>query len=167
MKKYYIIFAIGLVLVLSGCSTASSSNSNENTNNTPVVEDDFQGKAGQELVLENGQVEIDESLFESSKALFFNTVVKDKTVYYFVVKDADGLYRAAANACQVCHEEKLGFRQQGEFMVCNTCGSKYPLAKIATEKGGCNPVPINPDLDVVDGKVVIIEKDLRQIIPFF
>ena len=52
-------------------------------------------------------------------------------------------------------------------MVCNTCGNKYPLDKIATEKGGCNPAPISPDLEAKDGMIDISISELEDIQEFF
>ncbi|NIQ15684.1 MAG: DUF2318 domain-containing protein, partial [Candidatus Dadabacteria bacterium] len=101
-------------------------------------------------------------------AHYYNTELSSgKIIYFFVVKDKDGIYRAAANACQVCFDARMGFDQEGDFMVCNTCGNKYPLEKIATEKGGCNPGPINPDLEVKDGQIIIEESDLEEVAEFF
>ena len=54
-----------------------------------------------------------------------------------------------------------------ELGICNTCGNRYPLVKVATEKGGCNPAPINPNLEARDGKLVIAQAALEQIAGLF
>ena len=128
----------------------------------------FNGEEGESVNLVGDEVQIAESEFEGSTANFYNTVLSSgETVYYFVVRDSDGIFRAAANACQVCFDERKGFHQEGDYMVCDTCRSKYPLSKIATEKGGCNPGPINPNLEVIDGNVIIKEADLDEVVFFF
>lgn len=131
----------------------------------PPVE--FTGQKGEKAILKNNQITLDSKIFNDGKAHFYNTEIGGKLIHFFVVKDKNGVYRAAANACQVCASAKMGFRQVGGFMVCNTCGNRYPLEKIATQKGGCNPVPINPSLEVKDGKVIIDQSDLKQIVNFF
>ena len=127
----------------------------------------FNGEKGDQISLANGQVVLAASTFEDGEAHFYNTELNGKTIYFFLVKDKDGVYRAAANACQVCFDSALGFHQEGNYMVCNTCGNQYPLEKIATEKGGCNPGPINPNLKVVDGKIAIRQAELEQVAEFF
>jgi len=127
-------------------------------------DDGFLGEKGQKVAFENGTIRIDASLFSDNQAKFFNTQMAfGKIVYFFVVKDKNGIYRAAANACQVCFGAKKGFRQEGNEIVCNNCGNRYPVEKIATEKGGCNPGPINPDLAVQNGKIIINRADVEQV----
>lgn len=131
-------------------------------------EDGFLGERGDSVSIENDSVSFDASDFDDGDAHYFHTELPDGApVYFFVVKSPDGHLRAAANGCQVCGNALQGFRQEGDFMVCNTCGNKYPLDKIATEKGGCNPAPIDPDLEVVDGKVSIPLSGLQAVRQFF
>ncbi len=126
--------------------------------------DGFKGERGQKVAIDNEKIELDASLFSDNQAKFFNVQMPlGKTIYFFVVKDKNGIYRAAANACQVCFGTKKGFHQEGNEIVCNNCGNRYPVEKIATEKGGCNPGPINPNLTVQSGKIVINQADLEQI----
>ena len=126
-----------------------------------------------EVALTNGVVSLDANTFVSGQARFFTVQVPassslpGKAVSFFVVKDGAGVYRAAADTCQVCYQEKLGFRQEGSLLVCNNCDQSYPLEKIATEKGGCNPIPINPDIQVVDGRVNVTQQELEQVSQFF
>ena len=128
----------------------------------------FFGDKGENLTLRDGVAEIPANVFASQKALFYNVVLDSgKTVYFFVVKDKNGKYRAAANTCQVCYGAHKGFRQEGNEMVCNNCGNRYPMEKIATEKGGCNPAPISPDLEVKDGKVIIKQAELEEVAGLF
>ncbi len=170
-----IILAIVAVTLLFGAllHTREDSTSTENTaeeRTVPIVEqlDGYGGTKGERVVLENGEVKIDTSVFDDSKARFYNIEVSSgKTVYFFIVKDKNGILRAAANECQVCFAAKRGFRQEGDEMVCNNCGNRYPIEKIATEKGGCNPAPINPNLKIVDGGIVIEEEKLDEVSALF
>lgn len=134
---------------------------------TAVADSGFKGEKGESVILERGEVKIQASVFADNQARFYNIEIGEKTIYFFVVKDKSGIYRAAANTCQVCFAVKKGFHQEGDFIVCNNCGNRYPLEKIATEKGGCNPGPINPNLEVKDGKIIIKQVDLEQVIEFF
>jgi len=128
----------------------------------------FSGEKGETVNLENGEVKLTASTFNNNQARFYNMELPlGKTIYFFVVKDKNGIYRAAANACAVCFKTYKGFRQEGDEIVCNNCGNRYPIEKIATEKGGCNPGPINPNLEVKKGQIIIKQADLEQILNLF
>ncbi|MFH1722801.1 MAG: DUF2318 domain-containing protein [Candidatus Altiarchaeota archaeon] len=66
-----------------------------------------------------------------------------KTIRFFVLKSKDGIIRAAFDACDVCFREGKGYRQEGDFMVCNNCGQRFASDKINEIKGGCNPAPLD------------------------
>ncbi|TFB08192.1 DUF2318 domain-containing protein [Candidatus Atribacteria bacterium MT.SAG.1] len=136
--------------------------------NQSLSEVEFIGENGEEVSLVDEQLELDVKIFDDNLVHYYHTELPNgKIIYFFVVKDKTGIYRAAANACQICFDARMGFRQEDNFMVCSACGNKYSLEKIATEKGGCNPGPINPNLEVKDGKVVIKQSDLKQVAEFF
>jgi len=123
---------------------------------------------GELVALVDGLVSLDSSAFAAGSVHYYNTkLAGGKTVYFFVARDQNGTYRAAANACQVCFAAKLGFRHEGELMICNACGNRYPLVKVATQKGGCNPAPISPNLEARNGKLVIAQAALEQISGLF
>lgn len=135
---------------------------------SPPVQVNFSGEKGESVSLVSGEITLNSAIFADGLAYYYNTELPSgKTVFFFVIKDKNGIYRAAANACQVCHDTRMGFYQQGNYMVCKTCQNKYPLEKIATEKGGCNPGPINPNLEVVGGKITIDQSSLEKVSELF
>lgn len=143
-----------------------------NKGDAPAVQSDFSADStaltpGDELKLVNDRVTLDLSGLGAQAHFYHVTLPDGKTVYFFVVKDKTGVIRAAANACQVCFSTKRGFHQEDGWMVCNTCGNRYPLEKIATEKGGCNPVPINPSLKASSGKATLQVADFEPIANYF
>ena len=78
----------------------------------------------------------------------------------FAVKDAKGKIHVALDACDVCYKAKKGYRQVEGAMMCNNCGTRFPIEAIgtATTGGGCWPsfVPMS----VIDGTVNIQLKGL-------
>jgi uncharacterized membrane protein len=63
-------------------------------------------------------------------------------IQFFAVKASDGTIRTAFDACDICYGSKKGYRQEGDVMVCNNCGNKYPIDGLGTENvkgGGCWP----------------------------
>ena len=180
MKNKVWIFVLVLLVagVVSGCTqkpaakssseskTSSASSFQKSIQPKPTVkpqEATFTGEAGDPVIFENDQIKLSKAIFDDGKAHYYNVELDGDMVYFFVVKDKNGIYRAAGNACQVCADAKMGFRQEGNNMVCNTCGNKYPLEKIATEKGGCNPVPVNPNLKVIGNDLIIEKLDLKDL----
>jgi len=184
MKKNYLTFILiisALALFSSGCANKNSINQNQlkssiNTSiqgsenqgkiNKPPAE--FLGEKGETIFLIDRQIVLESKIFTDNLTRYYNTKLPNgKIIYFFIIKDESSIYRAAANACRVCFDDRMGFRQEGDFMVCNTCGNKYPLEKIATEKGGCNPGPINPNLKVENGKIIIKQLELEQVADLF
>ena len=75
------------------------------------------------------------------------------------VKASDGSIRTAFNTCQVCFDSGRGYYiQEGNELVCQNCGSRFPVDRIEKIKNGCNPVPITADLKKDDGKSITISK---------
>ncbi|TSA55756.1 DUF2318 domain-containing protein [bacterium] len=181
MSKKYLFFIIIFIAIIAVYFLIHSNQEQTKEKNQPAIsqsgnraenkqtsQPQFLGEEGEAVDLVDGQVNIIADMLNDNLARYYHTKLPNgKIIYFFVVKDRSGVYRAAANACQVCYDARMGFRQEGDFMVCNTCGNKYPLEKIATEKGSCNPGPINPDLEVRDGRIFIKQSDLEQVSNFF
>ena len=138
------------------------------SDNPSVRKIKFIGNKGENTVLINKEIKLDALIFDDNQARFYNVEMPEgKTIYFFVLKDKSGIYRAAANACQVCFLMGKGFHQEGDEIVCDNCGNRYPIEKIATEKGGCNPGPINPDLKVENGEITINQSELEEVAELF
>ncbi|HEV8483156.1 MAG TPA: DUF2318 domain-containing protein [Blastocatellia bacterium] len=89
------------------------------------------------------------------RAKFFDYRTPDnKQLRFFVMKSSDGVLRAALDACDTCYHAKKGYHQEGDNMVCNNCGLKFPSALINEAKGGCNPVGLPR---AIDGDQVVIK----------
>jgi len=112
-----------------------------------------------------GQILIPVTEVSDGKAHFF-TYKKDATdVNFLVIKSSDGQIRAALDTCDVCFRGRMGYRQEGESMVCNKCNQRFHSNLINEIRGGCNPVPLQRA--VIDGKVAIPEAELIQGAAYF
>jgi len=150
----------------SSNSLSQNSNGSQPSSLVNTLNINFNGEKGQKVALADNKIRLD--LFSDNQARFYNVEMPDgKIIYFFVVKDKNGVYRAAANACQVCFKTYKGFRQEGNEIVCNNCGNRYPIEKIATEKGGCNPGPINPNLEVKNNQIIIQQSDIEKVADLF
>lgn len=98
--------------------------------------------------------------FDDGVARFFTyRSASGSTVRFFVMKSADGVIRAAFDACDTCYRERRGYRQSGDVMVCINCNQTFRSTDINVLKGGCNPAPL--DRTVADGRVVLSAASLE------
>lgn len=93
-------------------------------------------------------------------ARFFHYTIGGKDIKFFVLKSSDGIIRAAFDTCDVCYPEKKGYRQEGDFMVCNNCGQRFESVLINVRKGGCNPAPLYRTVE--GGNLVIKVADIQR-----
>lgn len=105
------------------------------------------GGASQTSVSANaGKVTIPVADLNDGQAHFYSYKGQGGKIPFFVIKGKDGTLRAAFDACDVCYKEKKGYEQKGELMVCKNCNQTFPVAKIGTVSGGCNPSPLKTTL---------------------
>ena len=108
----------------------------------------------------NGQLEIPIAGISDGKSHHFKVKADDGTmVTFFVLKSADGVIRAAIDACDVCYRSGKGYVQEGDFMVCTNCGRRFASTRINEIKGGCNPAPLNRK--IIGKNLVIAMKDIN------
>lgn len=99
--------------------------------------------------------------FEGSKARYYAyKSPQGLNIRYFILKSSDGIIRAAFDACDTCWAAGKGYRQEGDEMVCNNCGLRFPSVKINEVKGGCNPAPLTRTIR--GEKLVIKVKDIIE-----
>ncbi|MGD8351359.1 MAG: DUF2318 domain-containing protein [Nitrospirota bacterium] len=101
-----------------------------------------------------GVVKLPVSEVNDGHAHFYTFKGARKDVNFFVLRSSDGVIRAAFDACDVCYREKKGYRQEGDLMVCNNCGQQFPSVKINVLKGGCNPAPLERQ---VEGDYLVLD----------
>ena len=148
-RKNWFLTTLLILLVtglsLNGCSGSSATGGISSGPISPV----------------NGILEIPVADVSDGKAHHFQVKSEDGTmVTFFVIKSADGILRAAIDACDVCYRSGLGYYQEGDKMVCKNCGQKFASNKINVIKGGCNPAPL--DRTVVGEKLVIQMRDINM-----
>ena len=91
---------------------------------------------------ENGLINLKIADIDDGRAHYFKLATEKGDIKFFVVKSIDGVMRAAFDACDVCYRELKGYRQEGDFMVCNNCEQKFRTDLVNEVKGGCNPAPL-------------------------
>jgi hypothetical protein len=109
---------------------------------------------------EAGMVRIPVAEVNDGYAHYYTYDDRGRDVNFFVLRSSDGVIRAAFDACDVCFQEKKGYRQEGDIMVCNNCGQRFPSVQINVLKGGCNPAPL--DRAVQGDYLVMKASDIQQ-----
>ena len=104
------------------------------------------------------QITFPVDLFEDGKARHYEYKKENVTIKYFILKSSDGIIRAAFDACDVCWSAGKGYYQDGDVMICRNCGRRFPSVRVNEVKGGCNPAPLNRNIE--NGKVVIKTNDI-------
>lgn len=116
--------------------------------------------SAQAAATSGGNVTIPVGTFEDNKARSYSwKAPSGKTIQFFVLKSSDGVIRSAFDACDVCFAAKKGYRQDGDFMVCNNCGQAFESIRVNEVKGGCNPSPLERTIE--NGQVVITAAALQ------
>ncbi len=142
-----------------------SGNMEANAVSSPLRDSSARLAHAEAVKSEDGFVRIPLATIEDGKARFFSLASGGKTVTFFVIKSADGSIRTAYDACTACNHAKLGYRQEGDHVVCNNCGMGFKPADIGTTTGGCSPIPVNKS---VDGQMVVLKtRDLEEGAQYF
>jgi len=114
---------------------------------------------------DNGAVRLAAATFDDHEAHYYTYMDSDRPIEFFVLKSSDGVIRAAFNACDVCFQSLRGYSQDGEEMICNNCGLRFPADQINVVRGGCNPSPLDRTLD---GDTLVIQvEDLISGLGYF
>jgi len=108
----------------------------------------------------SGMIAYPVGLFEDGQAKHFDFQDGDLTIRYFVIKSADGVIRAAFDACDVCWPAGKGYYQDGDDMVCRNCGRRFASNLVNEVQGGCNPAPLKRSVE--NGMLVIRPVDIRS-----
>ena len=114
----------------------------------------------------NGVVSIPLAKIGAGKAHYYKFESGGKEIAFFLVKAGDGSIRSAFDACDVCYQEKKGYEQQGDAMLCKNCNKKFAINRIGPHaSGGCNPSSLAHT--EANGSVLIKVEDLQAGARFF
>jgi len=99
----------------------------------------------------------------TNQARWYEYDLAGEKIKFFAVKANDESIKTAFDACDVCYYSGKGYRQEGDYMVCNNCGNRYPIDGLGTENktpGGCWPGYLP---SIIEGDYFLIkEGDLKD-----
>ena len=96
---------------------------------------------------EGDEIKIAINKVNDGRPHYYKIDLSEKEIKFFVLMSDDGIVRVAFDACDVCYPEARGYRQEGDFMICNNCGQSFHESRINIIKGGCNPAPVDRIFD--------------------
>jgi len=91
----------------------------------------------QNVTAENGVVHIPTAWVEDGRLRFFLLNADGTEIRFLVIRKPGGGYATALDACTICGP--IGYRQEGQNVVCRNCGSPIYIPTIG-QAGGCNPI---------------------------
>ncbi|MTK09207.1 MAG: DUF2318 domain-containing protein [Hungatella sp.] len=151
--KTAVVAAMSL-LVLTACS----SNTATKTQETAAVKSENNSKSAQadtDLVIPVSDI--------SEKVSFYPVEADGTKMEVLAVKAPDGTIRTAFNTCQVCYDSGRGYyKQDGNELVCQNCGNRFPMSRVEVEAGGCNPWPIFDQNKTVTDESITISSDFLK-----
>ena len=151
--KTAVVAAMSL-LVLTACS----SNAATKTQETAALKSENSSKSAQadtDLVIPVSDI--------SEKVSFYPVEADGMKMEVLAVKAPDGTIRTAFNTCQVCYDSGRGYyKQDGNELVCQNCGNRFPMSRVEVEAGGCNPWPIFDQNKTVTDESITISSDFLK-----
>ncbi|MEW6400990.1 MAG: DUF2318 domain-containing protein [Chloroflexota bacterium] len=142
-------------LLITGCSKKQiAAAAEDGLISIPDVSKTMTNVVEVDASVKDGLVRIPVSDISDGRVHFFSYTAGGKKIKYFVIKSSDDVFRAAFNACDVCYPARKGYRQEGDFLVCNNCGQSFASVNVNVLRGGCNPAPLNR---AVQGEYLVIE----------
>jgi high-affinity iron transporter len=103
------------------------------------------------LVAEGNLIRIPLTELTDSSLHFYTADVNGSVIRFLVIHKTNGDYATAMDACQICGPS--GYRQEGQSIICRTCGAAIYIPSIG-ESGGCNPIGIKSH---VEGGAVVVD----------
>jgi hypothetical protein len=117
------------------------------------------------VTAENGEVKVQLSALQGNTASYFVYNANGINLKFLALRAADGTVRVSLDACQACYHAKLGYRQNGDTLVCNNCGMGFKSTDVGRITGGCSPIPLK---NSQDGKTLTVKaKDLEEGVKYF
>ena len=118
------------------------------------------GDTTENVTAKDGAITLDVSNLDKIHARHYRYREGGQAVKFFVVRDGQGVVRAAIDACEACWRAGKGYALKGGAMLCVNCGMSFPMNRIGLVAGGCNPHPFQ--FKVENGSVVLAAEELLR-----
>ena len=131
-KRFFIVMGILSIVGLIIFSIYNIMNIEDEEDYIPYETNDFS----------ENNVAIELSEISDGKFHHYDSIVDGVRIKYFAVVDENGEVHTAFDACEICHDSKKGYIQNGDYAQCQNCGKRYSIFDLGTKNvngGGCWP----------------------------
>lgn len=146
-----------LLILLASCSTGDTGEGDAASTggNSSSVDKGQIIREGEALIIPISDI--------STTAQFYPVTVDETQMEVLAVQTDDGALRTAFNTCEVCNGSPYAyFIQSDDVLVCQNCGSRFPMSHVEVEAGGCNPWPIFAGDKTVTDESITISYDVLK-----
>jgi uncharacterized membrane protein len=113
------------------------------------------------VAAKDGVIIVDVSGLPKAEARHYSYKEDGKVVRFFVVRDEEGVVRAALDACESCWRAGRGYKLTEGIVLCVSCGQRFALSRIGLAAGGCNPHPFQYKVEneslVIEARELMLE----------
>ena len=111
----------------------------------------------QRVTPDRGVVKVDVAGLAPGQVRFYDFLNPgNQEVRFFVARDRRGELQVAFDAAENDFKRKLGFRQEGDWLVNNKCDTALRLEEINAGTSGCRPAPLRHSLE---GQTLVLKED--------
>lgn len=105
----------------------------------------------------------------TEKVRFYPYMLGDMDMEILALKAGDGSVKVALNTCLECYQRGNGyFKQQGDSLICQACGTSMELNQFGVAQGGCNPIPVlNEDISDDGTSITIAQAYMEKKSDYF
>lgn len=149
MNKSSIVMILSVFLIMIFVSGCTNDTNNNLYNKREAVVDS-------EIKINKDEI--------NNVAKFYSILIDDIEMEVIAVQATDETVRVAFNACNICASSGKGhYVQEGNYFVCQNCGTKIFVDQVGIGAGGCNPVSLDDDEKYEeDGYIVIPYETLNN-----
>jgi uncharacterized membrane protein len=90
------------------------------------------------------------------KPVFRTFYAGGKRINYFLLKTGDSVH-SYFDACSKCNPMKLGYKPEGDHVVCRACDVRYSVDDLKEGIGSCYPIKL---AGRIDGDSYVIDKSV-------
>jgi uncharacterized membrane protein len=109
---------------------------------------------GERVMPKDGVVKVDVAGIAPGQVRFYDFLNPgNQEVRFLVARDKSGTLQVAFDAAENDFKRKLGFRQEGDWLVNNKCETSVRLEEVNAGTSGCRPQPLRHR---VEGQTLVL-----------
>lgn len=111
-----------------------------------------------------GDVAINIKTLKGKVPVFYTYDFDGRRIDFFLIK-VNGNVQSYFDACAMCYHKKLGYRVEGNEIVCRACNLRYTADELKTGLGSCHPIPLPGRTE--NGTYIITKEAIKTGLKYF